>query len=39
MSGPDNEVVPSGNDVYGGHRVPAELSVLGSGPDGSWLPA
>jgi membrane protein len=29
MSGPDNEVVPSGNDVSGSHGVPAELSAPG----------
>ena len=29
MSGPGNEVVPSGNDVSGGHGVPAVLSEPG----------
>jgi uncharacterized BrkB/YihY/UPF0761 family membrane protein len=29
MSGPDNVAVPPGNDVSGGHGVPAELSTPG----------
>jgi hypothetical protein len=29
MSGPDNVLVPSGNGVSGGHRVPAELRAPG----------